>query len=302
MTRVRMLPVWLLALVLLLGAQSCRSREGDSASAAAAERARDASRIVALGNAVTEIAFALGHGDQVVGVDASSAYPSEVEALPHLGYYRMVGAEAVLALEPTLVLALEGTPAQTLEQLEKAGVEVAVIPQGDSLDTARARIRAVARVLGEEEDGEALVSRLDADLEETRGWVERCLEGRERPRVLFVYVRGGRAQLVMGRGTGADTMVELAGGRNAVSLEGSRPITAEAVVEAAPEVLVVPTASLEGLGGEQGLARLPGVAQAMATRPVSVVSLDDTELLGFGPRAGAAAGQLARALHPECAP
>ena len=99
---------------------------------AQSQPAADTSRIVTLGGSVTEIVYALGAGDQVVGVDASSVYPEAATEKPSVGYFRQLPAEGVLSLDPSLVLALEGTgPPTVLDQLRSAGVRVEVISDGE---------------------------------------------------------------------------------------------------------------------------------------------------------------------------
>jgi len=92
--------------------------------------------------------------------------------------------------------------------------------------------------------------------------------------------------------------VELAGGRNAVpGFAGYKPLSAEVLIAAAPEVIVVPARGLATLGGEAGLLALPGVADTPAGRARRIVAFDDLLLLGFGPRLGPAIDELARRLR-----
>src|SRR5690606_11549612 len=84
---------------------------------------KDASRIVSVGGAVTEILYALGLADRVVAVDSTSLYPQAVRAKPNVGYMRQLSAEGVLGLNPSLVLASEASgPQETLAVLEAASV------------------------------------------------------------------------------------------------------------------------------------------------------------------------------------
>jgi iron complex transport system substrate-binding protein len=113
-----------------------------------------------------------------------------------------------------------------------------------------------------------------------------------------VLVRGGQGAFVSGRGTAADAMVRLAGGENAAgAIEGSKALTAEAAVAAVPDVLLAPAAVLAHTGGVEGLLSLPGIAETPAGRARRVIVLDDLMLLGFGPRTGQGALELARKLR-----
>ena len=102
-------------------------------------------RLVTAGSAVTEIAAALGLAPQIVAVDTSG---KEIEGMgdkPDVGYVRMLGAEGILSQKPDLVLVSgEAGPPPVLEQIRAAGVEVVVVPNGNSLDSIDDKIRAVA--------------------------------------------------------------------------------------------------------------------------------------------------------------
>src|SRR5690606_2105580 len=82
-------------------------------------------RVVSVGGSTTEIVYALGAGDALVGVDSTSLYPAEADALPDIGYVRQLSAEGLLSLNPDLILAgSEAGPAAALEQSASAGVEI----------------------------------------------------------------------------------------------------------------------------------------------------------------------------------
>lgn len=257
-------------------------------TAAAAAPSGDAPRVVALGGPITEIVYALGADDQIVGVDKSSLYPKAATERPQVGYFRGFSAEGVLSLKPDLVLAMDGSgPPPALAALRKAGVRVVEIGDAQTVDEATARIRAVAAALGRAEAGDRLVKTLRADL----GKLSK--PGGEPPRVLFVYARGGGTLNVAGTGNAADAMIRLVGGVNAMtSYEGFRPLTAEAVVAAKPDVILLTDRGLGSLGGQAGFLKTPGVALTPAAKSGRIVSLPDLLLLGFGPRLGEAAVQL----------
>lgn len=293
----------LLALAVLFAA--CHEAPGPehpagSAWATDAEAQRDVGaaradtlRIVTLGGPVTETVYALGLGDRVVGTDRSSLYPAEVLAKPRLSYFRQSSAEGILSLGPTLVVALEGLgPPAVVDQLRAAGVQVVLVPEVTTMDAAVARVDTLGRVLGQKRAAEAIVARMQDDLAEAQ-----ALRPQRPPRALFVYARGNGLVNVSGTGTAADLVLQMAGAENVVrAFEGFRPLTAEAVVAAAPEVIVIPERGLESLGGTAGLFRQPGLAQTPAGARQHVVAVDDALLLGLGPRVGDGVAALAEAL------
>ncbi|MCW5805607.1 MAG: ABC transporter substrate-binding protein [Deltaproteobacteria bacterium] len=249
-------------------------------------------RIVAVGGAITETVFALGAGDRVVAVDTSSVFPSAVDALPKVGYQRSLAAETILAHEPSLVIVSdEAGPPSTLEQLRAAGVRVEQMPGARTPDAAVARIATVAAAL--DRPAEPLRSQVQREIAAAVARVPA-----DRPRCAIIYARGGGSLSVSGAGTQGEAMVELAGGKNALSgFTGWKPLSAEALVAAAPDVLVLPTRGLASLGGEAGLLATPGVADTPAGKARRIVTLDDLLLLGFGPRLGPAIDTLSAALR-----
>jgi iron complex transport system substrate-binding protein len=268
-----------------------------------------AKRIVSLGGPVTETVFALGEGGRVVAVDLSSVWPPEAAKLPKVGYHRALSAEGVLSLNPDLVLGSdEAGPPAVLDQIRAAKVRVSLVPVEYTVEGARSKILAIAKILGKDKEGGNLVASLDADVKKAKG---RVAASKARPRVLFIYARGQGTLSVSGRGTAADAMIALAGGVNAVTgYEGYKPLTPEALAAANADVILMTTRGvilmttrgLESVGGRPGLLAQPGVALTPAGKARDIVALDDELLLGFGPRLGQGVLALTVALHPETHP
>jgi len=258
----------------------------------------DSRRVVSVGGAVTEIIYALGLSDRVIAVDSTSRYPDEAASKPNVGYMRQLAAEPILALDPSLVLAVQDAgPPAVLGQLREAGLPVVLIPDDPSPRGVIDKIARVAAALNVQEKGRALMARLRAELDALGAAVASL---QSRPRVLFLLsVGGGGAPLAAGRKTSAAGIIELAGGVNAVdAFEGYKPLSPEAAVAAAPDVILVTNRSLGLLGGEAGLLGIPEIALTPAGQSRRVVAMDGLLLLGFGPRTGSAIEQLAKQLHP----
>lgn len=259
---------------------------------------RSVERIVSLDGITTEILFALGVGEKVVGRDDSSYYPPEAQRLPSVGYQFRLSAEGILSLKPTLVIGREDVrPKEVVEQLERAGVAVVLVPTEPSVEGAKAKIRTVAQAVGRVEQGEALVQALEQDLLLLRAFqAQHAAKGKLR--ALFLYLRGPGTTFVCGEGSTPVGVMELAGLENAAKgIRECQPMTAESVVAARPEVIVVFKKGLESVGGLEGLLKLPGVAQTPAGQKRKVVAMDDLYLGSFGPRAGRAALDLFRAAY-----
>lgn len=266
-----------------------------SAPAGASETAR----VVVAGGALTEIVYALGLADRLAGADITSLYPAETAALPRIGYLRNLGAEGILSLHPGLLLATpEAGPPAVLDQLRAARVRVEAVAAPNTPEGVAEKIGAVAAALAVPERGLTLAERYRADWEAARAEVAGY---RDRPKVLFVLAHTGGSPMVSGRNTAADAMIALAGADNAgAGFEGYKPMTAEAVMAANPEVLLITTQGVDELGGLGALWEQPALRLTPAGRARRAVAMDSLYLLGFGPRLPQAVRELARRLrHPE---
>ena len=262
----------------------------------AEEMPNNSSRIVTLGGTITEIVFALGAGERVVGVDASSSFPKAVNQLPKVAYHRRLSAEGVLSLTPTLIIATtEAGPPEAIQQLKSAGVTVLVLPHEPTVEGAIAKIERIAAELDVQARGATLIQTLKKELRQVQSSIPHTAA---QAKVLFLYARGQGTLMVAGQDTSADTMIGLAGGINAIrGYSGYKPLTSEAAVAAVPDVILLMDSGLDSIGGAQGLWQLPGLALTPAGQQGRVLSMDGLFLLGFGPRLGQAALALNKALY-----
>ena len=246
-------------------------------------------RLITLFGDITEIVFALGADAYIVGRDTSSVYPpGAVDRIPNLGFAGALNAEAILALEPTIVIGNSfAGPENVLDQLRAAGVTVVKFETPKGLDAPGIKLRLVGETLGIPLRAEALASDVERRTAEALAAAASDSSSAEKPKVLFVYLRRGGIQLVTGEGNEAQTIIEAAGGVDAgaaAGLVGWVPLTPEALVAADPDAYLVMTLSYEMLGGMEGLLAIPGMAETRAGRERRVIVMDDIYLLGFGLR------------------
>lgn len=262
-------------------------------------RAAAAARIASLGGAVTEILYRLGAGDRVAAVDTTSLYPPEaMRQKPNVGYLRALSAEGLLSVRPDLVIAAEGAgPPDVLALVREAGVPVAWVKEPPTPEGVLEKISAVGRLAGLDREAQALAAQVSArfdGLAALRARVDRPVRA-----MLVLSLQGGRT-LVGGRNTAADGILSLAGVRNAAAdLDGFKPITDEAVVSAAPEVVVMMQNGPEPPKVEAVFAPDSALGRTPAASRRALVAMDGLYLLGFGPRTPEAAGDLMRAIYPD---
>lgn len=263
----------------------------------------DASRIVALSGEFSEIIWELGLGDNLVGVDLSSVYPKEEMRLkPKIGVEFRLLAEPILVLEPTVVVGdIDATPTEVIEQVRSAGVPVVILPRFAGIDAPAMKIRTVSGILGVDSAGEALAQRVQAEVDAA---IDRVADAQSRPRVAVVYVATADTILMLGSNTVFDGILESLGAEDvgpAAGVDGFVPLTAEAMVAAAPDVIITAERGFDGLGGMDGFLALPGIAQTPAGQNRRILVYEDLYLLGLGPRAGTLFAEVVEDLHPELA-
>ena len=261
-------------------------------------------RIISLNGSSTEILFALGVGANVVGCDASSTYPKHVkETLPSVGYQYQLNAEGILSLRPTLVIGrADVKPPQVIEQLRMAGVTVLLFKEPRTFDEAKQRLSTIGKAVGRQERATSLISALEKDIETLKSKIN-ARQGHAKLKALFLYLRGPQTAFVLGRDSGPGAMLEIAGATNAAGkITGTKPMTAEAVIAAQPDVYVLFESGLKSIGGVEGLLKVPGLAQTPAGRHKRVVAMDGLYLSGFGPRCGKAALDLFRGIYESEGP
>jgi iron complex transport system substrate-binding protein len=232
-----------------------------------------APRLITVGGGITEVVFALGAQDQLVATDTTSSYPSAALATAKVGYMRQLPAEGVLALRPSvLVASTDAGPPVVLDQLRSTGVKVELVESDHSWEEVRRKVAAVGRATGWAAVRQRVLKQTSA----------------KPPRVLFVLSHSG-APLVSGEATAAHAMIGFAGARNAMEgFKGYRPMTAEAMATAAPDLILMTSEGLTAVGGAEKFWQRPELALTPAYRrraqAQTLLHFGALALLGFGPR------------------
>jgi iron complex transport system substrate-binding protein len=277
----------LLALVLVASLTSCSQKSATpeeissakSISIQATETPKF-SRVIAIANGSAEIISALGHKSILVGRDIAST-EKDLKDIEIVTSGHQLVAETILAKKPDLLLIDASTgPAQAVAVLERSGITIVRIPESWSVEDIEGKISAIAQAIGTNGDGASLIREISQ-----RSAAEPVKTG---TRIAFLYLRGGSAiYLIGGEGSGADSLIASIGAIDvgAQTLENPyNALTAEAMIELNPDVILVMSKGLESVGGVDGLVALPGIAQTSAGKNRKVIAVDDSLLLSFGPR------------------
>lgn len=251
-------------------------------------------RLVSLSPSLTEIVYALGREDWLVGVTDFCDYPPAARGKPRVGGTITPNLERVLQVRPSLVLATaEGNPRDLVGQLTRVGIPIfALKPDGYAgiLDA----IRLLGRLLQAEAPAAALVRAMD----EQAARIHSTVAGRPRARVL--YLVWSNPAIAAGPASFIHDLIRIAGGDNVVA-EPTVPyprVSLEEIVARAPEVIVV-ASHLDAMDRPM-IITLDAAWQAIpAVRSDRLVSVPGDTIHRFGPRVVEGLGHLARAIHPE---
>ncbi|MGV0817373.1 heme/hemin ABC transporter substrate-binding protein [Martelella sp. AMO21009] len=255
-------------------------------SAGATEPLADPSRLVTIGGSITEIVYALGAGDQIVGRDTTSTYPPEAAAKPDIGYMRQLSPEGVLSIDPSAIIAIEGAgPPQTLDVLKQAEVEMAVVPEDYSRDGILEKVEMVGALIGKEAEAEALATDIKASLDPLLAANEARPE-EERKSALFILSLNGGKVMASGTGTAANGMIEAAGLDNAVGdFPGYKALSDEAIIKAAPDVIILMDESAGSRAPtNDDITANPALSLTPAGEAMAIYRIDPVGMLNFGPR------------------
>lgn len=257
--------------------------------------AAEVHRIVSLAPSLTEVLYAIGAGDRVVGVTSFCDYPPEAASKQKVGGPINPSLEQIVALQPDLILAQAngGNRRETVDALERLGLPV-YATDARSVEQVIASASTLAALIGLEGQGSQLATNLRARL----AALKERLAGRTPRRVLFVVWH--EPLITIGRNTFLADALRLAGAEPALDFEQDWPrVSLEKVVSVQPDVLVFASAhDEESRRTIEGLRQLPGWRILDAVRRNRVVILSDA-VNRPAPRLIDCVEQLARQLHPD---
>ncbi|MWC31206.1 ABC transporter substrate-binding protein [Paenibacillus sp. MMS18-CY102] len=246
-------------------------------------------RIVSLLPSETEVAFAIGAGDRVVGVDEYSNYPEEAAKLEKVGDMTS-NIEKIVSLKPDLILASVSMNTQAIEQLRALKLNV-YASDPKTYDAVVAKIRTIGQVV----DLQKNASDTAAHMEQVKADVIEKVKSADKPKVFLEFSPG----YTVGKGEFLDELVTLAGGENIATGKSWYEFDAEQIVKSNPQVIVYsswfesPNAILEGIKAR------PAWKVIDAVKNNRLVEVPADPLSRVGPRLAEGLESLVKAIHPE---
>ena len=259
-------------------------------------------RIVCLSKQLTEMVFALGKGHNIVAVDLSSTYPDSAKLLKTVGYHRALSPESIIAMNPDLVIHSNDIgPENVLPQITKAGLNIKAFGGANTIDSAKLLLKDLGNFFGEEKKADSLIKKMDKDIAAAADTLlKRNIK--DTPTVMIIHFgRANNVYFVMsGRKGPGDKMIALAGGKTVkYDAKGARQISAEAIAEANPDIIIATDYGYDQMGSmDKFISNVPGVALTNAGKNKRIVRFEEHDLIYFGPRSGENILKLINLLHP----
>jgi iron complex transport system substrate-binding protein len=257
-----------------------------------------AQRIVSLAPSNTEILFAIGAGSQMVGRDEFSDYPEEAKSLPSIGgSFGEYNAEAIVALEPDLVLAAEINTPELVKQLEDLGLTVYYLKNPVTLEEMYTNLEIVGQLTGHN-----VADLVDSLKSRVQAVDEKVALASARPTVFYeIDASDASKPYTYGPGTFGDLLITRAGGVNLSTLAGIADpypqVSLEQIVATDPTMIVLGD-SIWGVTPESVQARA-GWESIDAVKNNQIFAFDDNLVSRPGPRLVDGLEQLAKLLHPD---
>jgi iron complex transport system substrate-binding protein len=257
---------------------------------------RPAQRIVSIAPSNTEILFAIGAAEQVVGRDQLSDYPEAAKIVTDIGpAFDALNTELIVSLKPDLVLAAEINPPEQVETLENLGLTVYYLKNPHTLEELYTNIEIVAQLTGREAEATDLIESLK---QRVIAVDEKIAPISSRPSVFYELDSTDPAKpFTAGKDTFITLLIERAGGFNIASdLEGYPQLSLEQIVAADPNLIILGD-SMWGVTPEMVASR-PGWENLSAVKNGQVLPFDDNLVSRPGPRLVDGLEELAKLLHP----
>ncbi|MDM8000062.1 MAG: cobalamin-binding protein [Dehalococcoidia bacterium] len=255
-------------------------------------------RIVSLGPSITEMLFALGLGDRVVGVTDWCDYPEAAKSLPKVGSaFPGFDIEAIVNLEPDLILSVAGT---IVEDLRARGLQVAVLQPRDIQGLYRD-----FELIGTVTDAEKTAAKVVSDLKQrVEAVAAKTSRAAERPRVFYEVDASMNEDKpwTTGHGTFQDDLINMAGGTNiAAARSGWYELSIEEILDADPDIIILEDYQYGAT--PESVASRPAWTGLTAVKEGRVFAIEDPNLTcRYGPRLVDGLELLARVIHPELFP
>ena len=252
---------------------------------------KEPQKVISISPAITEIVFALGQQDKLIGRTDYCDYPEEAAQIESIGDLMSPNIEKIVDMEPDVVIASAHFQREVLQKLEDAGLTVAILYGEESFDGAYEVIGKIGDLL----NARKAASRIIDDMKATVADVEKRVEGKKKPSVYYVVGFGEMGDYTAGKDTFVGQMIETAGGKNAADDVEGWNYSLEKLLEKNPDVLICSKADHH----KEQMKTANGYKDLGAVKNDKVLEIDKNKLEVQGPRQADGLKEIAEYIHPE---
>lgn len=261
-------------------------------------------RLVSAGTGVTELVLALDAGNELIAIDSTSYVPDGLSHVAKLGYHRMLSAEGIIALSPTLVVGSDVMgPETTLSVLKQANIQVVQLPATNDEPQLMSNVDTLGQLLNRPDNAVKLKLDLHQQLQSLADKKQQISDAGAQPKILFMLLQEGRGARVGGKGTAADTIIALSGAQNIAEFDGYKSMSQEGILSLQPDIILLskrsdkPTEQTNAQIAKELIKEMPLLAHTPAGKNGHIQTLAPQALLGgLGISAISAADTLASTL------
>ncbi|MFC5604928.1 ABC transporter substrate-binding protein [Sporosarcina koreensis] len=243
----------------------------------------------------TEILFALGLNDEIVGVNDWDDYPEEALEKEKIGGMEF-NVEKIISMTPDIVFAHEsmlGTGDAGLEQLRDAGINVFVVKNAADFDQTYETIQTIGKATGKTEEAATIVEDMKAKVEEVLAKTAKV----EKEKRVFIETSDAPEIYAPGKNTFMQEILDMIGAENVVTEDGWALISPEEIVKQNPDVILVMYSYVPDI--VESVKNRDGFSDIIAVKEDAVIQVDENLTSRTGPRLAQGLEEVAKAIYPE---
>lgn len=252
---------------------------------------KEPKRIISVAPSITEIVYALGKGDLLVGRTDYDDYPEKVKSVESIGSLTDPNVEKIIELKPDVVIASTHFKDDVAKKLGDLGIKIVVFYNAKDFNGAYESIDTLGQILNAQDSAKSLVASMKKKIEA----VEEKVKGKEAPKVYYVVGFGKDGDYTATGDTFIAQMIGMAGGKNIAKDASGWKYSLEKIIENDPEYIVIS----KNFGMKDQFIGTAGYKELSAVKNNKVIEIDDNLLNRQGPRLAEGVEALAKILHPE---
>lgn len=252
---------------------------------------KEPKRIISVAPSITEIIYALGKGDELVGRTDYDDYPEQVKNVESVGSLTDPNVEKIIALKPDIVIASTHFRDEVEKKLEDLGIKVVVLYDANNFNGVYDSINTVGQIVNAQDKAKDIVTSMKKKIED----VEEKVKGREIPKVYYVVGFGKDGDFTATGDTFIGQLINMAGGNNIAKDATSWKYSLEKIIANNPDYIVIS----KNNGMKEQFMATAGYEELSAVKNNKVIEIDDNLLNRQGPRLADGVEALAKILHPD---